>query len=271
MPLLLNRRDVAPHGGPRVGVRAGNEDRLAGEVAVLIPDRLSNRRIHQRERAEALIRKSRVVAGDEAPRAVREDAHLSVGVPGGNDRAAGAGRVDEEILPLVMVPIDGCALGRGAQHRRSAERRVSEDTGRRALLRGADPEEEGVAGDHDAGVTTSRQRQGVEHQPAGSVTDLNLLADAGPDERHPAGDGSRAERLGLHLLPDQVSSRDVERMHAGLLDQLVLRVARLTHGHRAEIAEIAESRRAVDTEPVIGGGADEPPREAAEDDVVLPA
>src|SRR5438552_4460372 len=107
---------------------------------------------------------------------------------------------------------DRAALGRRSQHRRNAKRCVGEDARRRELLRGADPEEEGVARDRHAGVATRRQRQGAEQQAAASITDLDLLADARSDERHPAGDRRRPERLGLHLLPDQVSSRDVERV-----------------------------------------------------------
>src|SRR5438132_5175507 len=41
-------------------------------------------------------------------------------------------------------------------------------------------------------------------------------------------------------------------------------------GRGLEAPEIAQSRRTVDAEPVVGGGADEPAGEASEDDVVLP-
>src|SRR2546428_784977 len=75
---------------------------------------------------------------------------------------------------------------------------------------GADLQEASLRRDKKGEVYAHRERQVLQQKPSGGGAASILEADALSKEQQAAGNGSRADRLGLNFLQDLVSSRIVE-------------------------------------------------------------
>src|SRR5436305_147088 len=105
-----------------------------------------------------------------------------------------------------------------------AESREREDARGRRLLGAPRAEEDALADHRDAGVARRRQRERVDEEAVVRVPDLQRSSNPGSDERHPAGESRRPERLRCDALPFDGTALRIERVDARLLYETVVRI-----------------------------------------------
>src|SRR5581483_11007941 len=153
-----------------------------------------------------------------------------------------------------------------------AERLVRPHTGGCELLGVARPEEDALADRDDSGVGRVNERDGVDQKAVSDVANLYSVGVPGTDERHSARLHSRPERLGKHALPLHLAAGRAEGVDAGLLHELVPRVAELAaEGAKPfEASHVPQRRRAEHSVACKGGAAEEASGQSAEHDVGAP-